>query len=317
MKVSVVIPCYKSGEILPEVVDRIAKTLSKASMQYEIILVDDASPDNAKTWKAIERLCETRPAVVGISLMFNTGQYRATLCGVQHSRGSVIVTMDDDLQHHPEDIPLLVSALESKQLDCVIGAFRKKKHGPIRLAGTVAREYVFRIFYKKPSGLRATGFRAFTSRVGEMLCAHKTAAPNINALLFQSSSNIENIEVQHSKRNVGSSGYSIYRLTGMLVSSVLETSMIPLKIISIFGMLSTLASVIIGVSYLLAYLHNPIGKQPGFTTLILTILFFGGASLLSFGILGAYFSIIINEVRRSPRFFIRHTRPETLQAQSP
>ena len=133
---SVVVPCYRSQQSLPELVKRIDAVLQPLEEPFEVILVNDGSPDD--TWEVIEDLSASYPFVRGVDMLRNIGQYRATLCGFERVRGKWVILMDDDLQHPPEQIPLLIAAFSrNPQLDCVMGKYRVKHHGPIRNLGSV------------------------------------------------------------------------------------------------------------------------------------------------------------------------------------
>ena len=121
-KYSIVIPCYNSGKWLAELISRIDATMSPRGETFEILLVNDASPGN--TWEVIQQLVKRYPFVVGLDLLFNTGQYRATICGLEYANGELIIIMDDDLQHLPEEIPVLINAIRQRpELDCVMGIY--------------------------------------------------------------------------------------------------------------------------------------------------------------------------------------------------
>ena len=301
-KLSIVVPCYRSAAWLPELVERILKATSDHG-PVEIILVNDASNDG--TWSAIQDLAKQHPQVRGFDLSFNTGQYRATLCGFEQAQGELIVTLDDDLQHPPEEIPALLAAIE-EQADCdaVFGSFSKKQHGPLRNLGTAVMSRLFRIFYNKPTDVQATSFRVLRKRLVDSICAHGTANPNINALIFLTTRRIANREVDHQARTAGRSGYRLTRLVRLMLDNILSVSTLPLKCVSVIGLLSAFGSFVLGVFYLVRFLMGHI-KQAGFPTLVLLIIFFGGLTLFSIGLLGEYIIRIMEEVRRRPRYIIR------------
>ena len=291
-------------------VSRIEKTFESREERFEIIFVNDASPDENETWKNIKRLADTNPHVRGFDLMFNTGQYRATLCGIHHAAGSWIVTIDDDLQHSPEDIPVMLDYARENELDCVIASFKEKKHGPIRLMGTGIREFIFSVFYGKPKGVRATGFRVMSADLARLLNEHGTANPNLNALIYNSTSRIGNVQVNHSERPYGKSGYTLRRLARMLFDSIFTVSTLPLKIVSLVGLLSAIISMLLGGFYLFTYFIGRGIDQSGFTTLVLLIILFGGMTLFSVGLLGEYFIRVLEEVKGKPRFYVREQTHE-------
>src|SRR5262249_51435602 len=151
---------------------------------------------------------ERTPCVRGIDLLFNAGQFRATICGLEQAQGPFLITMDDDGQHPPEEIPVLIHALRGRpDLDCVFGAYRQKKHGPIRNFGSWLKEQLNEWLYDKPRNLQTTSFRILRREVAMAICAHRTARPVIGPLILKSTRRIADVEVDHRPRAAGSSGY--------------------------------------------------------------------------------------------------------------
>ena len=299
---SIVVPCYRSAPWLPELVERIKASTSQFGA-VEILLVNDASGDD--TWKVIRELAQQHDEVRGFDLSFNTGQYRATVCGFEQARADLIVTLDDDLQHPPEDIPALVVPLTNDEdCDAVFGSFTVKRHNPLRNLGTAIMSRLFNVFYNKPSHIQATSFRALRRSLVGSICRHGTANPNINALIFLTTDRIASFEVNHQARQKGRSGYRLTRLVRLMLDNILSVSTLPLKCVSVLGLLSAAASLALGVFYLVQYWSGQI-KEPGFPTLVLLIIFFGGLTLFSIGLLGEYIIRIMEEVRHRPRYIVR------------
>ena len=271
---------------------------------FEVILVNDASPDD-ETWEAIRELVLAYPFVRGFDLLFNSGQFRATICGFEHAEGDLIVTMDDDLQHPPEELPRLLEALRTQPaVDCVMGAYREKKHSIIRNFGSHLMARLNEILYNKPKGLRTSSFRAMRRQVAEAICAHGTSKPILGPLLLRSTRRIVNVDVEHHARSVGRSGYNLRRMIRVTLDNLISGSTLPLKVVSLFGLVAATASTFLGVFYLVQYLSGSI-RVPGFATQVLLISFFGGMSLFSIGLVGEYLIRIIHEVGRPPRYFVR------------
>ncbi len=303
--VSVVIPCFRSAEWLETLVSRIVSALRTDPQMFEVLLINDGSPD--RTWDVISEISERYPCARGFDLLNNTGQYRAIICGLEHARGQLIVTMDDDLQHPPEEIPRLINAIRARpNVDCIIGAYRKKRHSLLRNVGSGVMARLNETLYGKPRELRLTSFRVMRRRVAEAMCAHGTAQPIISPLLLRSTRRIINIPVEHHPRSKGRSGYSLRRLVRITLDNLISASTLPLKGVSLVGLCSATGSLLLGCYYLVRYLTGGIAA-PGFATQVLLITFFGGMTLLSIGILGEYVIRIIHEVARPPRYYIRQT----------
>lgn len=301
--ISVVVPCYNSGPWLTELADQVHDVMKANGWNYELILVNDAS--GPETWSVIKELAETHSQVRGLDLMFNTGQYRATLCGIEQAVGDIIVTMDDDLQHPPSQLPVIINTLlEDETADCVFGSFDRKRHGVIRNIGTAFMSWMFRIAYKKPKHVRQTTFRAMRRSLIDTILEFSTVNPNINPLIFQSSSRVVSVTVEHAARAAGKSGYGLVALIRMMLDNILSVSTLPLKAMSFIGFLSAFGSFCLGVFYLVQKFNGVI-KTPGFSTQVLLICFFGGMTLMSIGLLGEYVIRIMDEVRGRPRYVIR------------
>jgi len=301
---SIVVPCYRSGKWIDDLVRRIDAVMGRLGEPFELILVNDASPDD--TWDVIERNAKLHPFIRGFDLLFNTGQFRATICGFEHVRGQFVITMDDDLQHPPEEIPKLIKAIQrTPGLDCVIGAYLDKKHSFIRNVGSSIMSRLNEIFYGKPRGLKLTSFRIMRRQIAEAVCAHKTIKPIIGPLILMSTRRISNVKVEHQPRIHGTSSYKFIKLIRTTLDNIFSVSSMPLQIMSIMGLIFALGSVVMLLIYFMLYITGKIGKVPGFTTLVLLIIFFGGLTLFSIGLLGEYIIIIFAQVSRPPRYIVR------------
>ncbi|MGY8732248.1 MAG: glycosyltransferase [Pirellulales bacterium] len=303
--VSIVVPCFQSSQWLAQLTSEVKQAMTEAGFSYELILVNDCSPDD--TWHTIQDIAANDDNVRGIDLVFNTGQYRSTLCGLLQTQGEIIVTTDDDLQQPPRELPKLIQMLlDNDATDCVIAAFGNKKHNLLRNLGTGIMDLLFRVIYKKPRGIRSTSMRAMRRPLVTAISEYSTINPNINALIFQTTNRIKSVSVEHQERVAGKSGYGILRLLTLLIDNVVSVSTLPLKCISMVGFLAAFASFILGVFYVLQYFFTEnIAADTGFMTQVLLIIFFGGTTLFAIGLLGEYIIRILEEVRGRPRFVIR------------
>lgn len=301
---SVVIPCYRSAGWLQDLVGRVEQAMASIGSSFEILLVNDASPD--ATWQVIEDLARSRRSIRGFDLLCNTGQFRATLCGLEHARGRIVVTLDDDLQNLPEDIPKLVAALEADpNLDCVMAAYAQGKHGTwLRDAGTRIAARIRRALHGSSADLKVSAFRAMRRPLVRALCESRTRRPILASLILELSDRVGNVDVEFAKRHQGESGYTIASLLSMLRDEVIAGSTLPLRAVATTGILVAAGSLLLGLSYLVRYWSRGI-SVPGFTTLTILIIFFGGMTLLSIGVLGEYVARILHEVSGPARYRIR------------
>ena len=243
---SVIIPVYNSGAWLPELVGRIARAMTGLGKPFEILLVNDASPDRS-TWPAIQKIAEEEPSVRGFDMLYNVGQFRALLCGFEHARGSLLVTMDDDLQHPPEEIPKLIQALEAHpEMDCVMGLYKNKQHGPLRNVGSELVQKVMDVLYDKPNDIKTSSFRVLRKEVAEIAVLYRTASPQLGPLIVRITRKIMNVPVVHHPRVRGKSGYGLRTLARETLRSVVNASLAPLRLVSGIGMFFALASFVYG-----------------------------------------------------------------------
>jgi glycosyltransferase involved in cell wall biosynthesis len=305
---SVVIPTYRGGPCLGELVRRLIAVMGSLGGSYEILFVDDASPDGS--WEvlcSLKSLHGAQARIRAFRLIHNVGQFRALMCGLEHSRGEFVVTMDDDLQNPPEEIPRLVSAMRAHpEMDAVIGAFARKEHHLFRNLGSRLIDAVNCVVSNKPRSLKTTSFRLLRRCLVDAIVAHRTINPVMGPLVVRSSNRIMNVPVQHHPRREGESNYGVCDLFRMALDHVLNFSTIPLKAISVLGIASSALSAALGAFFFWQFWTGNVGVEVrGWTTLVLLLLFYCGLVLFSLGLIGEYLIRIINEVSRSPRYVVR------------
>jgi len=302
---SVIIPCYNSASFLNELVDRCNEVLTGQRLDYEILLINDASPDNDLTWSTIKNIVASNKNVKGIELQFNVGQFRALIAGFENSGGDYIITMDDDLQHPPEEIPKLINKIQNEpNVDAVIGSYIQKHHSLFRNFGRKLVNLIFKSIYKKPDDISSTSFRILKRSLVDSILMHRTLRPIMGALILQSTKKIVNVDVKHNPREKGRSGYSLKQLVNSTLDNVVDSTVAPLRLFSIIGIFSSVISFSIIIYYFSAWCIGNI-SVPGYVSNVLLISFFGGMMLLGIGILGEYISRIVTETSNSPRYIIR------------
>ena len=304
---SVVIPVYNGEKALEELYIRIKTVFEKINEEFELILVDDSSKD--KSYKVMKALNECDSRVKVAQLARNFGQHAAILCGFSLSKGEYVVTMDDDLQHPPEEIPKLIAKMqEDDTVDVVIGCYNSKKHSKFRNLGTSVMNIFSSYAFKKDTNLQLTSFRLMKRYVVEaMVNEMHLSYPRIGHLLLDVCNRIENVTVEHDARQYGKSGYSLKRLIKDFFSNIMYNSALPMKLVSTMGVVSSVISILIGVFFLIRYIFWGISVV-GWTTLILVTTFFSGVILFSIGIMGEYMMRILTETKKMPNYIIRDKR---------
>ncbi len=307
-EISIIIPVYKSSLWLKELVQEVSSVLQGQSLTYEIILVDDSSPDDS--WEIISGMASDNIHVRGFQLMNNEGQVRATLCGLHHSRGDIVITMDDDFQHRPDQLPLLIKALsDHPEIDCVMGVFEQKKHSFYRNLGSRIINRLNQAAFKMPRGLRSSGFRAMRRQLVEVICSHQILNPSLSMLIFSSTRRVMNISLQHSPRREGKSNYTLRKQFRLAFDNICHASMLPLRLVSLTGIAASGLSLALMIFYFMRYLLGAI-HVPGWTTIILLLTFFSGVILFALGVIGEYLFMVLKEVRGRPLYFVRRSLPE-------
>jgi glycosyltransferase involved in cell wall biosynthesis len=296
---SVVIPVYNSQDSLPELVERLEAVLPVLAESYEVILVNDGSLDGS--WDAIFRLAEKHPSLHGINLMRNYGQHNATLCGVREARGEVIVTMDDDLQHPPEEIHKLLAKL-AEGWDVVYGL-------PERLPHAFWRNW-FSLFTKRVLAyvmgiktIREIGaFRAFRSHLRKAFAQYQAADVILDVLLSWGTTRFISVTVNEAPRSTGHSNYGFLRLFRIAMLILTGYSTAPLRFASLVGFLFTMFGIAVFLYVLGVYFF--LGSIPGFPFLASLITLFSGTQLFALGLIGEYLARVFDRSMEQPPYVI-------------
>ncbi len=306
---SVVIPVYRSARILPELHRRLTEVMKGLGAPYEVIFVEDCGPDDA--WQGLERLAAEDPLVFAIQLMRNSGQSSATLCGMANSRGEIIVTMDDDLQHPPEQIPALLAGLDSN-VDVVMGAPRKKKHHWFRRLGSSLMHRANCYLLGKDPTLRFTSFRAMRRPVVEGLLTLRTLSPALGPMINSVTHRIVNVTVEHAPRHEGRSTYTWRRLFTQTMGNLVGYSMLPLRLLAVVGLVGIVISLVFAAVLLIRYWLGGI-NVPGWTTIAVLLVLISGFNFFAFAILGEYVLRILQRVNATPQYLVRRRLSSTTE----
>jgi glycosyltransferase involved in cell wall biosynthesis len=301
-ELSVVIPVYRSAPTVPTLVQRLTTVLDGEGLDYEIVLVDDSSPDDS--WAAMQHQRELHgDRVRTIQLMRNYGQHNALMCGLGQARGEVVVTMDDDLQNPPEEIPALLRHLRAHDLDLVYGVPDARNHAAWRNVGAqVVLRFYRTVFH---NDFTPTPFRAMKRRLVQSILFYDLNFTYIDGLLAWCTNRIGSVTVQHHGRAHGRSGYSASRLLVLALNLYTNFSLLPLQVVSILGLATSALGISTGAYYLLQFLTANI-DVPGYASTIIAILVLGGIQLLALGVIGEYLGRLHLNVNRKPQYVIRH-----------
>jgi len=303
--ISVVIPVFNSGQVLPELVARLEPVSSREAARFELILVNDGSRD--RSWETICRLSAAHSWIRGIDLMRNYGQHNALLCGVRAATGELIVTMDDDLQHRPEDIPALLAAL-SDDVDVVYGTPAREQHGAARNAASRITKIALQSAMGADTARLVSAFRVFRASLRESFAESRNPGLPLDVMLTWGTTRFGSCVVQSEPRRAGQSGYTFRRLVLHALNMVTGYSVLPLRLASVLALLF----MVFGFGVLVFVIGRTLIQGvavPGFAMISSLIAILSGVQLFSLGILGEYLARMHVRMMDSPPYAIRSTVP--------
>ncbi len=304
---SVVVPVYNAEASLEELVRRIGAVFRDLGRSYEIVLVDDGSRD--RSWQLIGRLRAQGAPLRAFQFARNHGQHYALKCGLDHCSGRFAITMDDDLQHPPEELAKLVRAIEEDDsVDVITGRYDRKAHPTFRNLGAGALHRIERTIFRADPQVFLGGFRVMRRSVIDEIRRVRHAQPRIGPIILSITSRIKSVPVRHEPRQHGRSGYSMRKLVGDTLSSIMNYSSLPLQAVSVLGIGAAFISLLLAGVYLWLYFSRGIGVS-GFTTVVLLILFTSGAVLFSFGLVGEYLRRIVAQQLMFSQYHVREELP--------
>jgi len=296
--VSVVVPVYRSGASLPILVDGVCSAFG--DLPHEVILVDDGSPE--ETWAVVRQLAMRRNNVVGMRLGRNAGQHNALLAGVRAARFEVTVTMDDDLQNPPGEIPALLNAM-SDDVDVVYGTPDHVSQRRWRRSSSWLTRTLLASAIGAENASRMSSFRAFRTSLRHGFDADLGPAVSLDALLSWATSRFASAPVRHDPRTDGSSHYTFRRLLRFAIDTATGYSAVPLQLATTLGLVTAL----FGVGVLAWVIGRPLVTRetvPGFPFLASIVTIFAGVQLLTLGVIGEYLARMHFRVMRKPTYVI-------------
>ena len=305
--ISIVVPCYRSEESLPILYEQLTNVLHRAGREFELILVDDSSPDG--TWGVIQKLASHHGNIRGMKMIRNFGQHNALLCGIREAQYPIIVTMDDDLQHPPEEVLPLVEKLECGY-DVVYGTPAKESHG-------LFRDFASRLIKWTLAGVMGTrdaqnvsAFRAFRTPMRQAFADYRGPYVSIDVLLSWGAKKFVAVKVENPARKFGTSNYTFRKLVTHAINIMTGFSTLPLKIASFAGFASFLFGLAVLVWVLVRYFVNG-HNVPGFAFLASVIAIFSGVQLFALGVFGEYLGRIHVRTLDRPSYIVEFwTNPQ-------
>jgi glycosyltransferase involved in cell wall biosynthesis len=300
ISISVVIPCYNSDYSLTRLIHRIRDIfVDSIDEPYEIILVDDGSPSPG-TWQTISALARQNPEVRAFQLTRNFGKPGALMCGYSQSKGKWVIVMDDDLQHIPEDIPLL---LDQRHHSLVMGNFPVREHVLWQKLTSKLKGWLDYKLIGKPRNVYLSPFHLIHRDIIDAVLRINSPSPHIGALMMHVTRDVVMVNVTHQSREHGKSNFTFIRRVKQFSNLLINNSSLLLKLVAWFGMGLSLLSVLYG-TYLTLRWFMIEEIAAGWTSIMVVMLMIGGVLMLSLGIVGEYLLRIINGLENRPSFLI-------------
>src|SRR5262245_30005010 len=284
MNLSVIVPVYNSEQLLPTLVLRLRPVLAMLATKYELILVNDGSRD--RSWEVLRELATQHPWIRSINLMRNYGQHNALLCGIRAAKHEVIVTLDDDLQHPPEEIPRLLEKL-AEGYDVVYGTPQQEQQNLWRVLASQLAKLVLRQVMGAEIARNVSAFRAFRAQVREAFVSYQSPFVSIDVLLTWGAAHFAALPVRHERRQAGLSNYTFRTVLIHALNMLTGFSTVPLQLASLIGFGFTLFGLVV-LAYVVGRYLLQGGGVPGFPFLASIVAIFSGAQLFALGIMGEY-----------------------------
>ena len=283
-RLSLVIPVFRSEEMLKELHRRVVAAVEPIDPAFELVLVEDCGGDNS--WEIIREIAAADQRIRGIRLARNYGQHNALLCGIRAARGEIVVTLDDDLQNPPEDIPLLLTKLDEGH-DVVYGTPKAETHGFLRDQASRITKLALQGAMGAETARKVSAFRAIRTRLRDAFADYRSPTVNLDVLLTWGTTRFAAVTVRQDKRAQGESGYTLRKLITHSLNMMTGFSTLPLQIASVVGLIfGTLGFLLL--AYVLGRYLIAGSSVPGFPFLASIIAIFSGVQLFALGIFGEY-----------------------------
>lgn len=300
-EVSVVVPVYRSEDCVEELVDRISGALNRSNRTFEIILINDCSPD--RSWDKIVHVSQKNKHVIGLNLRKNAGQDNAIMAGLGVAHGSSIIIMDDDLQHDPDDIEKLISRVGG-EYDVCYAKFRTKKQALWKNMGSWLNDKIANIVIGKPSDIYLSPYKAMSMGLVQEIIKYSGPYPYVDGLIFRSTSKITQVAVEHHSRFSGSSNYNLIRSIGVWMKVATGFSLVPLRLATYMGFTFSAVGLCCAAWFTIRQLLYDIAPL-GWASTIVAVLILGGIQLGCLGLIGEYLGRVFLHLNGRPQYVVK------------
>ncbi|MDO4261036.1 MAG: glycosyltransferase family 2 protein [Eubacteriales bacterium] len=307
MKLSFVIPCYRSEATIVPVLEEIrAKMEEKPSCDYEVITVNDCSPDHVLS--VLTAYADTHDFLKIVDLTRNFGQHAAMMAGLSYASGEQIVFLDDDFQCPTDRLWELLAPLdEGYDVSLAQYKFEERKESFFRVLGSRLNDAMVSSLLDKPKDLRVTNFIAMQSFIAEEILRYKNPYPYIDGLILRATRRIACVPMEDRERLSGSSSYNLRKLISLFSNGFTAFSIKPLRVATFTGAFCSVIGFALGIVLIVQKLLDPANILPGYSSLMAVLLFIGGMIMIMLGICGEYIGRIYISLNSSPQYVIRGT----------
>ena len=303
MLYSIIIPCYNSSKTIRKVVELTMKEMEKIGRTpFEFVLVDDFSPDGGATVKELESLADDYSSVKIVELAKNSGQHNAVMAGLNYASGDTLIAMDDDMQTHPSQLPILFEEFD-KGFDIVYGYYPQKKHSLFRNFGSYVNYLSVRILIGKPKDMKTSSFWIIKKFVRDYVIQYQSQYTHLQGLFLRTTRNISSVPVKHFELEVGTSNYTFKKLIA-LWSNIMGYSIVPLRLATYVGYIFSLFGLLGATFIVIRKLLVP-SMAIGWPSMMVAICFFSGINLLFLGLIGEYLGRMFLGMSKYPQFVVR------------
>ncbi len=303
MLYTVVIPCYKSSRTVRKVVEETMEQFKQMKCgDVEFVLVDDCSPDDGATVRELRKLVSEYPCVRAVELAKNSGQHNAQMAALNYARGDFIISMDDDGQTSPSQLPKLLEEIH-KGYDIVYAYYPHKEHSGGRNLGSRFNQWSMRILIGKPKDLKTSSYWVIRRFVRDYAVRYQSSYTHIQGVFLRVTRNISSVPVEHFKREVGESGYTFKKLV-QLWANIIGFSIVPLRLATILGYVFSVVGLVGIIAVVVRKIIRPV-TAIGWPSTMVAIFFFSGLILLFLGLIGEYIGRIFLGLSNNPQFVVR------------
>lgn len=303
--ISVVVPCYKAGKLLDRLTERITDTVNgKEGYDYQIIYVND-SPFDQSTTDKIDELCAKDNKIIGVHQLKNFGQDIARITGMHYATGDVVLNMDDDGEHAPEEMFKLIEKVE-EGYDVVYAELVNKKHPPLKRLTSKINAKVMDFLDNKMKGVDTSAYVAYSKVCADKITDYKSPFPVIGSYVYQITDRMITVPIEHDERIAGETGYTTFKRIMLELSVLTSFSIKPLRISTFIGVIIATLGFVWAIVTIVRHFVDP-DLTMGYASLLSVVLIIGGIILVILGLIGEYLGRIYMIINDKPQFVVRRT----------